>query len=447
MGHRKSSVITLSQSIKAPADLASPRQRRLVVFAVILVSFLTILARVGISGAKMEIARDLGISDLTFGMVFGAFALGYAVFMVPSGLLADRWGPRKSLALSVFLWSLFTLLTGLALGIAVLIGIRLLFGMAEAGVFPQATRALHNWTLPRERGLSLGFLNMGSRLGAAFGLMVTPLSVAWLGWRVSFVWLGILGVIWATIWFWWFRDAPDVELNAQKVAVSPASGGIPRRAPGPTIPWVAFLGSRNFYLILYQYFACNFTFFVCFSWLLPFLKTQYSITASLAGLYSSVPLYFGALATWGGGVVVDWIYRSGRWKSSRALPAMLGFGLATATLFAAPFMPSAEYFVGCFALTTFGVDFTLSSSWTVCCDVGDTCSGTLSAAMNTLGAMGSFASSLMFPLLIGWAGNTKPYFCVAAVLDIVAICCWMYIDPAKSLLAEKVLPVFVSKDN
>src|ERR1035441_7752559 len=110
--------ITLPPAANDSAALAFSRQRWLVVCAVVAVSFLTILARVGISAAKVEMAHDLGISDLTFGLVFGAFALGYAVFMVPCGLLADRWGPRKSLTLSVFFWSLFTLLTGLVSGVS-----------------------------------------------------------------------------------------------------------------------------------------------------------------------------------------------------------------------------------------------------------------------------------------------------------------------------------------
>jgi ACS family glucarate transporter-like MFS transporter len=401
------------------------------------VSFLTILARVGISGAKIDMAHDLGINDVSFGWVFGAFALGYAVFMLPCGTLADRWGPRKSLALSVFFWSLFTLCTGLASGIAVLISIRFLFGMAEAGVFPQATRAVHNWTLPRDRGLALGLLNTGSRLGAAFGLAVMPLCVAWLGWRESFVWLGIIGAIWSAVWFGWFRDGPVTKLNAAKSNVS--SAGVDRTAAAikHKIPWRAFLSSQNFYLILVQYFACNFAFFICFSWLLPFMKTRYAITTSQAGVYSSIPLYCGALATWIGGVAVDWLYKTGHLKLSRGLPAMLGFGLATATLVAAPFMPSPGWFIACFGLTTFGVDVTLSSSWTVCCDVGGKYSGTLSAAMNTMGAMGSLASSLLFPLFISWAGSIKAYFYLAAFLSIMGLVCWMYIEPDKSLLREE----------
>jgi len=437
--------MTVSSTKAELTAQTSTRQRWSVVIAVVLLAALTILARVGISGAKPEMARDLGIGDVTFGLVFGAFALGYAIFMLPAGLLADRWGPRKALALSVFLWSLFTLCTGLASGVVVLIAIRLLFGIAEAGVFPQATRALHNWTLPRERGVALGLLNSGSRLGAALGLMFTPLCVAALGWRESFVWLGIVGAGWAAIWYAWFRDAPSAK-RPDAATIEPASTGLigePEGAPKPArgLPWRAFGLSRNFYLILYQYFACNFTFFLCFSWLLPFLRTRYGIGANAAGLYASIPLFCGMLATWAGGVAVDRIYRSGRWRTSRTLPATLGFGLAAFTLLLAPSMPSARYFVACFSLTTVGVDFTLSSSWTVCCDVGGPWSGTLSAAMNTLGAMGSFASSLLFPLLIGWAGSIKPYFWLAALLNLAAIVCWRYIEPTRSLAPGKKSPV------
>jgi ACS family glucarate transporter-like MFS transporter len=138
---------------------------------------------------------------------------------------------------------------------------------------------------------------------------------------------------------------------------------------------------------------------------------------------------------WGGGTAVDRIFRSGRWKLSRSLPAMVGFGLATLALLPAPFMRTPEWFIICFALTTIGVDLAISPSWTVCCDVGGSYSGTLSAAMNTMGAMGSLASSLLFPILMGWTGNIKIYFAAAAILNVVAMVSWKYIDPSESLLA------------
>lgn len=436
--------LTSPISASSAAPIGSSRRSGKVVGAVVIVSFLTILARAEISAAKAEMARDLGINDMSFGLVFGAFALGYAVFMLPCGLLADRWGPRKSLALSVFFWSLFTLLTGFVSGVALLIVIRFLFGLAEAGVYPQATRALHNWVLPRERGLALGFLNMGSRLGAAFGLAATPWCVIHLGWRRSFVWLGVLGAIWSVFWFLWFRDSPPTAAAQpqQCLGFSIANTRSPKNSG---IPWRAFITSHNVYLILYQYFASQFTFFICLSWLLPFLRSRYGISTGEAGILASLPLCCGALSMWAGGTAVDRIFKAGYWKQSRSYPAMIGFGLAAAALLPAPFLASPGWFIVCFAVTTCGVDLAISPSWTVCCDVGGSYSGTLSAAMNTMGAIGSLASSLLFPLLIGWTGDIRVYFGLAALLNAIALICWHYVDPTKGLLREVGPPVPVAR--
>jgi MFS transporter, ACS family, glucarate transporter len=277
---------------------------------------------------------------------------------------------------------------------------------------------------------------MGSRLGAAFGVAATPWCVLHLGWRRSFVWLGVFGAIWSAIWFLWFRDRPPAA-EAAILKQDPASKSI----DVPTakilgIPWRAFITSRNFYLILYQYFASQFTFFICLSWLLPFLRSRYGISTGEAGLLAGIPLCCGALSMWVGGTAVDRIFKAGHWKRSRSLPAMIGFGIAAAALLPAPFMPSPGWFIVSFALTTAGVDLAISPSWTVSCDVGGSYSGTLSAAMNTMGALGSLASSLLFPLLIGWTGDIRVYFGVAALLNAIALVCWHYIDPAQSLLPE-----------
>jgi len=99
---------------------------------------------------------------------------------------------------------------------------------------------------------------------------------------------------------------------------------------------------------------------------------------------------------------------------------------------------STAWDIACFSLTTFCEDLTITASWPVCCDVGGRYSGTLSAAMNTMGALGSLASALLFPLLVGHAGNITLYFCVAALLNVIALVCWNFIDPRTNLLSQDV---------
>jgi ACS family glucarate transporter-like MFS transporter len=218
-------------------------------------AFLTIVDRVCISAAKSDMSVDLRINDAAFGWVFGAFAVGYTLMMVPAGWLADRYGPRKTLALCVLLWSFLTALTGWVHGTAILLIVRFFFGLAEAAAFTGAARAIAGWLAVRERGLAMGLLNTGSRLGAAFGLWGMSVSVLRFGWRLSFLLLGVVGIVWALLWLTWFRDRPGPAL--QNSAGTKAQ-----------VSHRELLRSRSVYLIFYQYFASQFTFFICFSWLL-----------------------------------------------------------------------------------------------------------------------------------------------------------------------------------
>jgi len=404
-------------------NTSGPSGRGYVVAFLCSLAFLAIVDRVCISSAKSDISAELGITDTVFGWVFGVFAVGYTLTMVPSGWLADRYGPRKTLALAVLLWSLLTAVTGWVNGTGILLIVRFLFGMAEAGAFPGAARAISNWLPVQERGLAMGLLNTGSRLGAAFGLWAMSVSVLRLGWRFSFVLLGMAGFLWAVLWFSWFRDRPIAGLL----------GSVAETRAHPQDPYVdqpakardgSLLRSQSVYLILFQYFASQFTFFICFSWLLPYLKTQYGLSGTMAGMYAAIPLYCGALANWISGTMVDAVYRRGHRSLSRRLPAMCGFGLAGVAVLAAASMGSANGFVFCFSLAIFGVDLTLSPSWTACADIGGRHTGTLSGAMNMMGSIGALVSSVSFPYLFGLTGDIKCYFYLAAFLNFVAMASW-----------------------
>ncbi|MBI1897790.1 MAG: MFS transporter [Acidobacteria bacterium] len=420
---------------RQPVRGAATHVRWRVVASVFVLAFITIVDRVCISAAKAEMSRDLGISNLTFGMVFGAFALGYGVLMVPSGWLADRWGPRRFLTLIVSLWSIFTALTGLVNRVGPLVAVRFAFGLAEAGAYPTAGRAIYNWCPARERGLALGLLHAGSRVGAAFGLAVMSLSVVHFGWRMSFYLLGTIGFLWASYWYLWFRDDPrdKASVSAAELKLIENGRGAQPLKPRQGTNWRLFFASRNVYLILGQYFASNFTFFLCFTWLLPYIQDRYGLPPTEAGLYASVPLYCGAFATWIGGVFVDAIYRRGRWRMSRALPAAAGFGISAASLIGAGYMTRPAAFTLCFALATLGVDLAISPSWSVCADVGREYTGTLSGAMNMVGSLGSFTSSIAFPYLLGVTGSVHSYLYTAAALNLLAFACWLGIHPERAL--------------
>jgi MFS transporter, ACS family, glucarate transporter len=404
--------------------------RWLVIALLFVFSFLTIVDRVAISAAKADMARDLGIADVQFGLVFGIFALGYAAFQIPAGWAADRYGPRIFLAAIVVAWSFFTGLSGLVTSIPALVLVRFLFGAAEAGIYPTASRAIYNWVPRQERGAAQGLLFIGSRLGAAFGLSVVSFAIAAVGWRGSFGALAAVGFVLGAVWIAWFRDRPELKpgVSAGELAFIRAGTDAPNtRAAAPGL--TRSLWSGQTVALGGQYFASNFTFFLAFSWLLPYLQSQYALSAAQAGAYASLPLYFGALGNWLSGAAVDRLYRTGQWGRSRRLPAMAGFGLAAIALLVTPAMDTVLGAVICFSIATLGVDMTLSPSWTTCQDIAGPRTGTLSGAMNMVGNAGSFISSLTFPVLLQSTGSAATYFFLAAALNVAALLCWTRVRP------------------
>ena len=164
--------------------------------------------RVAISMASGAIQRDLALSDEQLGYAFSAFTLAYALFEVPSGWLADRFGARRMMARIVLWWSAFTAATAASVGFVSLVAIRFMFGMGEAGVLPTLASAFRRWLPDRERGRAFGLTVAAGALGSAISQPIVGAMLGRLDWRQSFVAFGTLGAGWAFAWFWWMRDDP-----------------------------------------------------------------------------------------------------------------------------------------------------------------------------------------------------------------------------------------------
>ena len=393
-------------------------RKYLVVASVFTLSLITYIDRAAISSAKSAIASELSLSDTAMGAVFSAFVLGYALAQIPSGWFADKFGPRIALTVVVTLWSLFTALTGAVNRFATLLIVRFLFGVAEAGAFPGAARVFYNWLPTGERGLANGILFSGALLGGGFAFPF----FAWLfntyGWRGAFYFLGVPGLIWALAWALWFREYPPGPVKHEVT-----SAGVLGLSFGEVFRSTAMM------LVMFQYFAGNFTFFICISWMFPYLSEHYSMGHTQAANYSMIPLLAGATANWVAGFGVDWLYRS-RWRAwSRRMPAMLGFLLAATGIFLVTQAGTARTAVVAFAVATFGVELTISPSWAYCLDIGGKNSGAISGAMNMFGNFGGFVSANAFPFLYRLTGTTNTYFRTAALFNLVAILCWLRLRP------------------
>jgi len=412
-------------------------KRYLLVVLTFLLSLLLYIDRVNISAAKESIAGGLNLTDKQFGWVISAFALGYALFQMPGGLLADRFGPRLVLTSVVSFWSVFTGLTAAARSLLSMLVVRFLFGAGEAAAFPTMARAFYSWIPMKERGRVQGINFAGSRLGAAFAMPLVAWMITVLGWRGTFVFWAVVGFGWAMVWYLWFRNDP-----AEHPRISPAELEYIRqtrqqakddKSDQPRLSASVMLRSRNLWLAMVQYFCSNFTFFFALSWLFPHLKKTYQLGPVEAGIFTAAPFLFAALGNWSAGWIVDRIYRHNQWVLSRRAPAMAGFLLAAVGLVASVYMHEPLTVVIFFSLALFGADMTLPPSWALCIDIGRKHSGAVSGAMNMAGNIGSVITGLAFPYLQAWTGSVVPFFFVGAALNLLAILLWAFVRPDKGL--------------
>jgi MFS family permease len=174
------------------------------------------------------IQQEFNLTESQVGWLFFAFAFAYAVFEVPSGWLGDVFGPRRTLIRIVLWWSVFTALTGCiypsvwwpGLGFVLLFSVRFLFGVGEAGAYPNIARSFHNWFPFGERGSAQGAVWMAGRFaGGATPFVVLGLLHV-LEWRHTFWIFGCLGLVWCVAFWWWFRDRPEDHpaVNAAELA-------------------------------------------------------------------------------------------------------------------------------------------------------------------------------------------------------------------------------------
>ncbi|GHB80193.1 MFS transporter [Persicitalea jodogahamensis] len=415
-------------------------KRYWVVVGTFLLAMLLYVDRILISVAKPEVSASLSLSDKQMGWVLSIFSLGYALFQVPSGMLADRIGPRKTLTLIVSFWSAFTFFTGLAWNFASMLIIRFLFGAGEAGAYPSINRTVFSWIPVQERGMVNGINFSAGRIGAALALPGVAWLIVAIGWQWSFATLGVVGFGWALVWYFYFRDEPTqlASISSQEQTYILTHRQPQERVSGQSLPIARMLSDRNVLLLMGQYFASNFTFFFCLTWLFPHLMARFQLQPVEAAFYSSLPLVFGAVGNILAGGLVDGLYRRGYFGRSRTFTAGLGFLLAAIGLFFSIGSETAGMATFFLALAVLGADMTLSPSWAACSDIGGIFSGTVSGAMNMFGNLGAFFTALSFPYLQAWFGSDEPFFYIGVALNLFGILCWFGIKPTEKILLTKI---------
>jgi sugar phosphate permease len=431
--------VVMKPSDIRPAVRQTPtRVRRVVLGLTVAAYMITYMDRVVMSAAVPSIQKEFGFSLVTMGLIVSAFRWAYALFQIPRGWLGDWIGPRRAFSLIVMWWSVFTSMTAAAWNAASMATIRFLFGVGEAGAFPIATRSLSRWVLPDERGFVQGLTHAGSRLGGALTPPLVVFILVRYGWRAPFVGFGCLGLAWAAVWFWFYRDGPQEHpfVNAaERDLIGNSLGRMMTKASGRGIPWKAILSSPQMWLISAMYFCYAYSIDFYLTWFPKYLNAARGLTLEKMGMYASVPLIAGTLGDLFGGWISDvWVKRSGELARSRRIVAIAGFVLAAAWVWPAYTSKDAFACVLFSGLVMFGLEVTVGVSWALTLDMGGIFAGSVSAVMNTFGNIGGALASALVAYQAQVYGWHVP-FVIIGLLSVVGALLFLRIDAHKSISA------------
>jgi ACS family glucarate transporter-like MFS transporter len=251
----------------------TPSKARHVVTAfVITLAVITYIDRVGIAVALPLIRDELKLSPIQMGWTLAAFAWAYAVFEIPGGWLGDKIGPRRVLMRIVIWWSFFTAATGWVWSPSSLIFTRALFGAGEAGAFPNLTRVLTTWLPVKDRERTQAWVWLATRLSGAFTPILVASLISAISWRRTFELFGVIGVIWAVLFYRWFRDAPSEHpsVNQAELALLPPAKDTAIAHGG--VPWGVIFSNPHVWLLSIQYMCLAYGWWFYLNWLPTYLR-------------------------------------------------------------------------------------------------------------------------------------------------------------------------------
>ncbi len=421
------------------------RARHVVLGFALAVMGVAYLDRVAISSAAPAMKGDLGLSDTEMGLVFSAFTLAYALFEVPSGWLADRFGARWTLTRIVLWWSAMTAATGAATGFVSLLAIRWLFGMGEAGVLPSLSRAFSRWLPAHARGQAFGLTVMAAALGGAATQPLVTTLLARFSWREAFPIFGSVGVIWAAAWFWWFRDDPREHraVNAAELALigreadpsgrgreaDPSGRGRHPATPHPAVPWRALVTSRGLIALCAMYFTAIYGWYFYLTWLPSYLLRARGFDLATMGWLAMLPLLGVAAGALLGGWISDPLVRRFGLRLGLRAPGLVGLPLAALFMLGAIATPDGRTATFLFTGAAGSAALGIAPAWSVCLAIGGRHAGVVSGTMNTFGNLGGSLMPVVMGSVLDATGSWNLSLYSVAALYGVAALCWLGIDP------------------
>jgi len=427
--------------------------RYLILLMLFLVTTINYADRATISIAGSALQKDLGIDAITLGYIFSAFGWAYVLGQIPGGWLLDRFGSKKVYALSIFTWSLFTVLQGfvgylpVANAIVALFMLRFLVGFAEAPSFPGNARIVAAWFPTAERGTASAIFNSAQYFATVlFAPLMGWIVHSW-GWEHVFVVMGGLGIVFSRVWLKLIYNPKEHPMiSAGELEHIERNGGLvdmdkPRAAGngGPKWGYIRQLLTSRMMLGIYlgQYCINAITYFFL-TWFPVYLVQDRGMSILKAGFIASLPAICGFVGGVLGGVISDHLLRRGNSLTfARKAPIVIGLLLST-TMVICNYVDAEWMVVAIMALAFFGKGLG-ALGWAVVSDTSPKQIAGLSGGMfNTFGNIASITTPIVIGYIISSTRSFKWALVYVGANALVAVFSYLVIvGPIKRVVLKE----------
>jgi ACS family glucarate transporter-like MFS transporter len=403
------------------------------------------LDRMAISVALPAIAQDLHLDISQVADSVAVFFWCYALCQIPAGWLGDRWGGRRALTSYVVAWSLAMAGLGLAQGLVSLVAMRALLGIGQAGAYATTASFLRRWMPFERRGFANSAVSLGGRAGGVLAPALTSILMRSFGlwgmeagrWRPVFIGYGCLGLVWAFLFWRWFRDRPQLHSGVNRAEIELINGSEPvepddadEAAVG--LPARALVASRELQLLGVINFAVNVGWIFVGTLLPTYLIQVHSQSEVEAGFAASLAAGAGMAGCLTGGLATDFLVRRLGLTWGRRVPSLISYGGAAISYAICFGLDDVNAIVVWLIISSFLGDFALGALWSTYQDIGGAYAGTVLGAGNMCGNIGAaVAASLIVRLAaqFGWSSS----FLLSAVAYFVGAAAWLFVDPHRRI--------------
>jgi ACS family glucarate transporter-like MFS transporter len=432
-----------AQAIRtAAAAKVQTRTRWMILAMLFVITTINYADRATISIAAPGIKKELGLDAVQMGFVFSAFAWSYVIAQLPGGWLLDRFGSKITYFFSIFLWSVFTMLTGAAgfvaggAAVTLLFALRLLVGAAEAPSFPGNSRIASAWFPTNERGLAAAIFNSAQYFATVLFAPIMGWLVHSYGWHSVFYVMGGLGIVMAFVWLkviYGPKDHPSVSQSELKYiqeggALVDLDGA--QKAPAQVNTFAAIkelLGNRMLLgVYIGQYCITTLTYFFL-TWFPVYLVQERHMTILKAGFVASLPAIAGFIGGVSGGWLSDRLAKRGYSLSvSRKVPIVLGM-LMSMSMIACNYIETDMLVVAVMSLAFFGKGVG-ALGWAVVSDTSPKEAGGLSGALfNTFGNTAGITTPIVIGYIVQGTGSFAGALVYVGANAALAIACYLFI--------------------